>query len=579
MSCVTQPGLAASDPMPTMIQRPRPGPTPDIVPLPTLEKAGLGSGLPEEAGPLLAEIRTIFQGVARAADEAQRLRLLRVLNPRVTALADAVALTGFGDLVRLAEALEVMLKELPEKPERINHSLLRTASQAIGVLGVLLDRAPELREACARPYHVLVVDDDPIARTAITVTLEKCKLTCAQAGDPAAALEYLRGQSCDLIFLDVKMPGMNGFDVCAQLRQLPAHQDTPVIYVTSLDDFVTRSRSAVNGGTDLMAKPFSGRELAVKALTYAFKSRYATDSARAGALDAGPVKLAEPASSGPEPLRQPLSPSSVAPGAKAPLPVTIARVDAVSSVPLDAAGPPVPPAATGSEAVGLLPDSAFQQTIQQTQELKVSIQSSQDSLASLAAGFDRKLAEAGRLQQQVAQLTGLNERLRLELDLAQTEEHKRRLEQQEGEMRLRADLQGLALEILDLESELPGTVPAPGALEPPLDSKAGLAGCLEETRQVLARVRAQLRLAGLQQRDLGEALVRERTQAWEDRTALQGEVARLQSELAQARAAHQEALAEITRARQAALQTVRQVSALVHGIEERCNEAGEPKAA
>jgi DNA-binding response OmpR family regulator len=69
------------------------------------------------------------------------------------------------------------------------------------------------------------------------------------------------------------MLGLNGFDLCAELRSLPAHKTTPVVFVTSRDDSPSRERAAVSGGNDLIAKPFLPIELAVKALIHILKAQ------------------------------------------------------------------------------------------------------------------------------------------------------------------------------------------------------------------------------------------------------------------------------------------------------------------
>jgi len=80
----------------------------------------------------------------------------------------------------------------------------------------------------------------------------------------------------DLVFLDVDMPGMNGYELCAKLRGLPLHKKTPVVFVTGLNDLESRANSMVSGGSDFIAKPFLFIELAVKALVYLLRCRVIT---------------------------------------------------------------------------------------------------------------------------------------------------------------------------------------------------------------------------------------------------------------------------------------------------------------
>jgi len=118
------------------------------------------------------------------------------------------------------------------------------------------------------------VDDEAISRRALAHALERAKLKCLTVEDPRAALELLSQNKFDLIFLDVDMPGMNGFELCTKLRAMPAHKKTPVVFVTGLTDFESRANSMMSGGNDFIAKPFLFIELAVKALLFILRSRF-----------------------------------------------------------------------------------------------------------------------------------------------------------------------------------------------------------------------------------------------------------------------------------------------------------------
>jgi CheY-like chemotaxis protein len=69
------------------------------------------------------------------------------------------------------------------------------------------------------------------------------------------------------------MPGMTGYELCAKLRALPQHKKTPVVFVTSLNDFDNRTSSTMAGGNDFIAKPFLFIELTVKALIHVLRGR------------------------------------------------------------------------------------------------------------------------------------------------------------------------------------------------------------------------------------------------------------------------------------------------------------------
>ena len=174
--------------------------------------------------------------------------------------------------VKKRAALEVLLKELYEKPKNINASTLRTVANSVDFIGELF-KNPEPQTEPVTASGILVVDDEILSRRAVTYALEKASLKSVAVEDPLIALRLATESSYDLIFLDVQMPGLDGFELCTKIRALPAHKTTPVIFVTSLTDFKSRARSSLSGGTDLIAKPFMFIELAVKALTHVLRSR------------------------------------------------------------------------------------------------------------------------------------------------------------------------------------------------------------------------------------------------------------------------------------------------------------------
>ena len=123
------------------------------------------------------------------------------------------------------------------------------------------------------PERILIVDDEILSRRAITYALEKAGLKSTSVEESQVALKLATEYTFDLIFLDVQMPGMDGFDLCARIRSLPANKTTPVIFVTSLTDFKSRAKSSLSGGADLIAKPFMFIELSVKALVHVLRAQ------------------------------------------------------------------------------------------------------------------------------------------------------------------------------------------------------------------------------------------------------------------------------------------------------------------
>jgi CheY-like chemotaxis protein len=175
--------------------------------------------------------------------------------------------------LRMCAALEGLLKKLLERPERCTSSALLTVATAVDSLNELCGPGVKADLAANPPIRLLVVDDDPVARRAITCGLQMSfgKPESADCGE--AALALAEETPFDAIFMDVEMPGMDGFAACLRIHETARNGSTPVVFVTGHSDLKARSQSTVSGGSELIGKPFLTAELTVKALTLALRGR------------------------------------------------------------------------------------------------------------------------------------------------------------------------------------------------------------------------------------------------------------------------------------------------------------------
>jgi DNA-binding response OmpR family regulator len=230
---------------------------------------------------VLSSLRQHLQALVKADSEMARLKHTQELYRRVHSLTSNAGIAGLVLIAQMADALEALLRELYEKPVNINASTLRTVAMGVDFLGYEFEHGVLPDRQGIPAANVLVVDDEPLSRRAVTYALDKAKLKSVSVENAETALLLLQENRFDLIFLDVDMPGMNGFDLCTRLRGLPAHHRTPVVFVTSLNDLESRAHSTMSGGNDFIAKPFLFIELAVRALIHVLRGKI--DGAR-GAL-------------------------------------------------------------------------------------------------------------------------------------------------------------------------------------------------------------------------------------------------------------------------------------------------------
>jgi DNA-binding response OmpR family regulator len=115
---------------------------------------------------------------------------------------------------------------------------------------------PEKKEG-----NLLVVDDDLHSRQTLVALLlgEGYEVRCAASG--GVALIFAAEEPPELILLDIRLPDMDGFEVCRRLREDPRTGCIPVIFISGLDEVVDKVKGFAAGGVDYITKPFQGEEV------------------------------------------------------------------------------------------------------------------------------------------------------------------------------------------------------------------------------------------------------------------------------------------------------------------------------
>lgn len=106
----------------------------------------------------------------------------------------------------------------------------------------------------SKRFSILVVDDDPINVQTLVGALEN-KYDCLSALDGHDAISQLKNHKVDLIFLDVMMPGLSGYDVCQIIKSDKLLADIPVVFVTALDTDEGSLQGLELGAIDYLTKP------------------------------------------------------------------------------------------------------------------------------------------------------------------------------------------------------------------------------------------------------------------------------------------------------------------------------------
>ena len=102
--------------------------------------------------------------------------------------------------------------------------------------------------------RILIVEDEPELQELLCAYLQDAGYAAAVSGDGAAALDLFRAQSFDLVLLDIMLPKIDGFEVCAQIRR---QSQVPILMLTALDGEAQQLRGFGLNIDDYVTKPFS----------------------------------------------------------------------------------------------------------------------------------------------------------------------------------------------------------------------------------------------------------------------------------------------------------------------------------
>jgi PleD family two-component response regulator len=137
-------------------------------------------------------------------------------------------------------------REAPKHIKRIRQSFNRKATVQYA----------KMATASNCPSKILIVDDTPENLTVLRDILARDGHQVRPVLQGELALKIARMDPPDLILLDVLMPGLNGYETCAQIKADPFTADNPVLFISALDSTTDKLRGFQAGGLDYITKPF-----------------------------------------------------------------------------------------------------------------------------------------------------------------------------------------------------------------------------------------------------------------------------------------------------------------------------------
>jgi twitching motility two-component system response regulator PilG len=111
------------------------------------------------------------------------------------------------------------------------------------------------------PTCVMIVDDSSTIRRCAEIFLRQAGYEVILAEDGFDALAKIEERKPDMIFMDVIMPRLDGYQTCALMKRCGRHRETPIVLLTSKDTVVDQARGRLAGSSAHLSKPFTKENL------------------------------------------------------------------------------------------------------------------------------------------------------------------------------------------------------------------------------------------------------------------------------------------------------------------------------
>lgn len=214
----------------------------------------------------LESVRDAAKAFIQDQGSSMQFPLLVDLFRKVHSLTGNAAVAGCVGIAHFASTFEAFLQELQQKPKFINASSARTVLRSVELIETLFQNSETESTDSPKPAPVLVVTGETMSSQTICMALEKAEIESVIANDPGQALRLVGSGSYSSVVMMINLPGLNGFELCAQFQAQGAFGRTPVLFISELKDFEAHSNPEILGENEVMASPYLLIELSLKAL-------------------------------------------------------------------------------------------------------------------------------------------------------------------------------------------------------------------------------------------------------------------------------------------------------------------------
>lgn len=185
-----------------------------------------------------------------------------------TAYSGSCKAGGHQILDRMSSQMASALERVVQNPDSATSRLRALIGKSIDLLADLESMAEVDEKVRLTGSRVYVVDDDPDLCTFTSELLGAAGFWVDHTQHSSAAIAHLAETSYDLILLDIRLPEVDGFELCGYIRGMDLHAGTPIVFVTGGE-----MMNIDLGGPELVTKPFAPGELVLRAMVAVLKSQ------------------------------------------------------------------------------------------------------------------------------------------------------------------------------------------------------------------------------------------------------------------------------------------------------------------
>ncbi len=231
----------------------------------------------------LGRVALHLDALRKAKGNAGRAAVFGELREKVQPLLALARTSSQPGLNRLVSALFALLKVLNEMPECATESTQRTVCAAVDVLVRLTASSPGDIAGGPLELTAVVADNDMVSRSVVCSALRSVGFKFECFAHASVVLRYFDSNQADLVIVHVAPDASTDPEFAKKLRAKSKNAHTPVILVSGVSDFESRSLIKVDEADEVITKPFIFMELSVKALSLALKKHLAKKQPEAAA--------------------------------------------------------------------------------------------------------------------------------------------------------------------------------------------------------------------------------------------------------------------------------------------------------